>query len=328
MRRRTLVIMLVLALAVGLAAVAGVVNFSASGPAVAASTNAAPAAGVTTYDTMAAISDGLGRRVAGSAGERAAGDYVGQQLTDYGYSVTTQEFNIGKGKSSRNIIAVKQGSNDARIVVGAHYDSVPRVGRGAFDNASGVALMLELARHLQAEDTPYTLVFVGFGAEEIGLKGSRHFVRSMTQEERDATFLMINFDSVAGGDTVNAYSPAKVRWPQLTLRQIARSQGGTIITSPAFNKDYPYGTTGDWSDHVAFLKAGIPYLYIEATNWLLGDKDGYINTKKDGEIWHTKKDTIAFIEQRYPGRMQAQLETEFQALYQFLLTELPEAGPQ
>ena len=77
--------------------------------------------------------------------------------------------------------------------------------------------------------------------------------------------------------------------------------GITILTSPGLNKDYPYGTTGDWSDHVAFAKSGIPYLYVEATNWLLGDKDGYVNSVKAGEIWHRDKDTISYIEQRFPG---------------------------
>ena len=56
---------------------------------------------------------------------------------------------------------------------------------------------------------------------------------------------------------------------------------------------------------MAFRKAGIPYLYFEATNWLLGDKDGYQNTAKDREIWHSKKDTLSYIEQRYPGRLRA-----------------------
>ena len=69
---------------------------------------------------------------------------------------------------------------------------------------------------------------------------------------------------------------------------------------------------------MAFRKAGIPYLYFEATNWLLGDKDGYLNTVKDREVWHSKKDTLSYIEQRYPGRMEQQLDQEFTALTAFL----------
>ena len=202
-------------------------------------------------------------------------------------------------------------------MIGAHYDSVA-AGRGAFDNASGVALMMELADALRDEKTPYTLVFVAFGAEEVGLRGSTHYVAEMSDQARADTILMINFDSVATGDRLYCYSSEEAAWPQLALRSMARGLGISILTSPGLNKDHPYGTTGDWSDHVAFRKAGIPYLYFEATNWLLGDKDGYLNTVKDREVWHSKKDTLSYIEQRYPGRMEQQLDQEFTALTAFL----------
>ena len=117
-----------------------------------------------------------------------------------------------------------------------------------------------------------------------------------------------------------AYSGADQAWPQLTLRRMAREMGATILTSPGLNKDHPYGTTGDWSDHVVFNKNGIPYLYLEATNWLLGDRDGYVPSARCGDIWHSKKDTVSYIEQRFPGRMEAQLEVGFDALAAFLTT--------
>ncbi len=57
-----------------------------------------------------------------------------------------------------------------------------------------------------------------------------------------------------------------------------------------------------------------------ATNWLLGDKDGYVSTVKAGEIRHRKKVTISCIEQQFPGRIQAQVEAELEALAAFLTT--------
>ena len=140
----------------------------------------------------------------------------------------------------------------------------------------------------------------------------------MSDQTLADTVLMINLDSVATGDRLYCYSSEEAAWPQLALRSMARGLGVSILTSPGLNKDYPYGTTGDWSDHVAFHKAGIPYLYFEATNWLLGDKDGYLNTVKDREVWHSKKDTLSYIEQRYPGRLEHQLGEEFTALAAFL----------
>lgn len=96
--------------------------------------------------------------------------------------------------------------------------------------------------------------------------------------------------------------------------------GATILTSPGLNEDYPNGTIGDGSDHAVFAKDGIPYLYLEATNWLPGDKNGYINSAKYGEIWLSKKDAISYIEQQLPGRMEGQLEVEFAALAESLTT--------
>jgi len=320
MRRSTLAVivvaMLAAVLALGLAAVSTHSSRAAEEPAPVAG----PTAGTSAYEFMAELTDEIGSRVAGLSSETRAGDRILEWFGELGYAPDTQEFTYrGDGEShrSRNIVAVKPGVSGQQIVIGAHYDSVA-AGRGAFDNASGVALMMQLADALRDQRTPYTLVFVAFGAEEAGLRGSAHYVAEMSEQARADTVLMVNFDSVATGDRLYCYSSKDAPWPQLALRSMARGLGEYILTSPGLNKDYPYGTTGDWSDHVAFGKAGIPYLYFEATNWLLGDKDGYLNTVKDHEIWHSRKDTLSYIEQRYPGRLERQLETEFAALSMFL----------
>jgi hypothetical protein len=289
---------------------------------------AGPTAGTSAYEYMAELSDEIGPRVAGLSPEVHAGDRILEWFGDLGYTPDTQDFTFPEGdkiRHSRNIVAVKPGASGKQIVIGAHYDSVG-AGRGAFDNASGVALMMELADALRDEETPYTLVFVAFGAEEADLQGSTHYVAEMSDQARADTVLMINFDSVATGDRLYCYSSEEAPWPQLALRSMARGLGTYILTSPGLSQDYAYGTTGDWSDHVAFRKAGIPYLYFEATNWLLGDHDGYQNTAKDREIWHSKKDTLSYIEQRYPGRLEDQLDQEFTALTAFLTEyEIPAA---
>ncbi len=320
MRRRTLAAIVVIALAAMLALGVAAVQTHTSRAADESLPAAGPTAGTSAYEYMAELSDEIGSRVAGRSGERLAGDRILEWFTELGYTPDTQEFGFrsgGASRESRNIVAVKPGASARQIVIGAHYDSVA-AGRGAFDNASGVALMMQLADALRGEQTPYTLVFVAFGAEEEGLRGSTHFVKQMSDQARTDTALMINFDSVATGDRLYCYSGKDEPWPQLALRSMAREMDAFILTSPGLNREYPYGTTGDWSDHVAFRKHGIPYLYLEATNWLLGEKDGYLNTTKDREIWHSKKDTLSYIEQRYPGRLQEQLETEFAALTTFL----------
>jgi alkaline phosphatase isozyme conversion protein len=327
MSRRTLAFIVIAVLAAVLALGLAAATTHPSRAATPAAPVAGPTPGTSAYEYMAELTDEIGPRVTGRSGETRAGDRILQWFTDLGYAPDTQAFTFKDGgvtRHSRNIIAVKPGVSDTQIVIGAHYDSVA-AGRGAFDNASGVALMMELADALRSERTPYTLVFVAFGAEEVGLRGSGYYVREMSAQARSDTVLMVNFDSVATGDRLYCYSSKDQAWPQLALRSMARQLGDSILTNPGLNKTYPYGTTGDWSDHVAFRKAGIPYLYFEATNWLLGEKDGYINTAKDREIWHSRKDTLSFIEQRYPGRLARQLETEFSALTTFLTTyEVPQ----
>ena len=270
---------------------------------------------------MVQLSDVIGRRIAGTAGEQQAAAYITSILTSAGYSVTAQPFTFKAGtktRNSQNLIAVKPGTSPKRIVIGAHYDSV-NVGRGAFDNASGVALLLQLAEDLHGATTPYTLVFVAFGAEEWGLLGSKAYVDSLTPTDLADTVLDVNFDSVAAGDQLCVYSPkGEQAWPRLELQRDARGLDMVFLTNPGLNPDYPYGTTGDWSDHVYFKEQGIPYLYFEATNWMLGPKDGYINTTKGRRDLAHGTRHVSYIEARYPGRMLEQLSASVTALEEFL----------
>ncbi len=95
---------------------------------------------------------------------------------------------------SRNIIAVKKGKTypDETIIVGGHYDSVFNV-VGAHDNAGGIAVVGELARVFSEAGVKRTLKLVAFGSEEMGLVGSRRFVKEYS-EELKSTKLFVNID--------------------------------------------------------------------------------------------------------------------------------------
>jgi alkaline phosphatase isozyme conversion protein len=273
------------------------------------------------YSYMAALSDGIGRRIAGSANERRAALSIRDSFVALGYLPIVQLFRADDGEriiTSRNVVAVKAGASEKIIVIGAHYDSVS-VGRGAFDNASGVGLLLALAARLQPQATPYTIVFAAFGSEEVEYNGSRAYWRRLSSGQKADVLLMINFDSVAGGDQWCVYSGlGKKAWPRRLLQRLAPSLGLTLLTNPGLNEDYPYGTTGDWSDHVVFKRAGVPFAYFETTNWRIGAQDGDLNTADNGKIWHTRKDTVSWIEAHYPGRMERQLQDSAVVLLRFL----------
>jgi Zn-dependent M28 family amino/carboxypeptidase len=150
-----------------------------------------------------------------------------------------------------NVVATLSGGPQA-IVIGGHIDSVA-AGPGANDNASGTAVVLELARVMSTRPTPYTLKFIGFDAEEIGLVGSAHYVSQLPEAEKRSIAAMINLDMVGVGDSSRiGGSDSLVR-----LAQLAASRTGLSV-----------GLLGEGggSDHSSFIRAGIPGLFIHRTN--------------------------------------------------------------
>jgi Zn-dependent M28 family amino/carboxypeptidase len=268
------------------------------------------------------LAESLGDRVAGTEDEKKAAQYIAQELKKVGLQPTLQPFvtkNRAKEEiSSQNVVAIKPGKSSKQLIVGAHYDTVKGV-QGVDDNGSSVGVLLEVAKQLQNKKTPYTVTFIFFGAEEIGTKGSEYYASQMKPEEIKNTVAMINLDSLIAGDKMYVYgNEGKAGWVREQALDIAKKKKLNVGTNPGHNPEFPKGTTGDWSDHAPFQKLGIPFGYFEATNWALGDKDGYTQTEKHGAIWHDpQKDNLSFIQAEFPGRMEEHLHT-----FTILLTEL------
>lgn len=288
-----------------------------------------PVVGTEAYQHTVNLSEKIGPRVAGSENERKAGEYIYNELDKLGYQPVKQNFTYTTRTStinSANIIGTKYSrsnkfKDDPQIIIGAHYDSVS-VGKGADDNASSVGVILETAKAIQKRNLHYDIKFVFFGAEETGLRGSNYYVSQMTQEEKDRTVVMINLDSLLAGDKIYVYgSPGEDGWLRDLALDIAKKKNIPLETNPGINPAYPEGTTGDWSDHAPFQRAGIPIGYLEATNWELGAKDGYTQTVKHGGIWHTRNDNLEFLEREFPGRVQEHL-THFTEILTELLYDI------
>lgn len=169
-----------------------------------------------------------------------------------------------------NIIGVIPGTrvSDKYIVVTAHYDHVGvndgQVFNGADDNASGVATMLELAKRLKANPPEHSVLIVALDGEERSLLGAKHFVEA-PPVPLSSISMNLNFDMTARADTdgklwvTGTYQHPYFR--PLLERIAAR---GTV--SLAFGKDTPEDKGADnWveaSDHAAFHRAGLPFLYF------------------------------------------------------------------
>ncbi len=145
-------------------------------------------------------------REAGTDDERRAAEYVAGRLDEGGVpapaSGRMQPVELGGGRS-QNVLALVAGRGPLAgevVVVGAHVDHLGVRGGvlfpGAEDNASGVAVALEIARALAGrDDLGRGVLFAFFGAEEIGMVGSRAFVRSPPVPlERVA--VMVNIDMI------------------------------------------------------------------------------------------------------------------------------------
>ena len=180
--------------------------------------------GIQSYAFLKYIQENLPGRIAGTEKEKEMASFISAILLNGGYSekdIKLNSFDIEEGvpmmdtsgenifdggedsQSSQNIEVIKEGQSKKTIIVGAHYDSAGT--HGVDDNGSGVAVALESALRMIDVETPYTIKYVFFGAEETGMHGSKEYVNSLTKKEKDNIVLMINIDSILAGDNLYLY---------------------------------------------------------------------------------------------------------------------------
>ncbi|WP_216827365.1 M20/M25/M40 family metallo-hydrolase [Alkalihalobacterium elongatum] len=216
---------------------------------------------------------------------------------------------------SVNVIATKKAknrNNDGKtVILGAHHDSV--VGApGANDNASGVGLMLELARVYQGYNTDKDVRFIAFGSEERGLLGSRHYVNQLSQEERDQIEAVFVPDMVA-----TSYEKAENLYAMTVDGSRNTVTDSTVAAGARLgNSDILPGRFGS-SDHVPFHNAGIPaalFIWMGIDSW---DPLIYHIEK----VYHTPQDTIA--DNISTERMQSALDIIGSGLFDVVRKEVP-----
>ncbi len=244
-----------------------------------------PEAAPVMFDGQRAYADvqmqvAFGARVPESEGHARIVEWIGEELVRAGWQVEIQETEA-LGHPVKNIVA-KRSEASPQIVIGAHYDSrmfadndpdptqhtnpVP----GANDGASGVAVLLELARSLPKETVPVWLVF--FDAEDNGrieswdwILGSREFVKNNPIQPRAAVIV-----DMIGDTDLNIYKERNSN-PDLTdeIWEVAKGLGH----EGRFIPEYKFSMI---DDHTPFLEAGIPAVDI---------------IDFDYPYWHTVQDT-------------------------------------
>lgn len=276
-------------------------------------------------------------RYRGTANFAGAADWMQSQMGN-AYNISRQDFTWNGGsRASQNVVAYAAGTKPQYVVIGAHFDTYfgrPTL-QGLDDNGSGASVLTEVAKNLGGLQLENGLQIVGFGAEEEGLRGSRAFVDSLGASQRANMLAMINLDSLITGDMMYAHAgqnstanPALASLREHTF-QIAKELNINLFTNPGLDAQYPAGT-GCCSDGEAFEALNIPILYIEATNWELGDLDGYTQTDNPaipgGSTWHDPNEdnksvlTNAFGQERIDQRLR-----DYSRLLSRLVLELTNA---
>lgn len=223
--------------------------------------------------TVRLLAGEIGPRSATGPAFRRAAVRVEQSFEELGYDVRRQRFPVPGGNSwgvpvrpgqSWNVIATAPGLSRTQphLVIGAHLDTVPQA-PGAEDNASGVAVLLELARLSAQHQPPLPVVFVAFGAEEPRGPaddqhhfGSTAMVRRMGDAERRAVRGMVALDRVGVGTVVPLHTGG--RSPTRLRDQLAAA---------ARRLDIPITLSQDnrASDHWSFEKAGFTVARMGST---------------------------------------------------------------
>lgn len=268
-----------------------------------------------------------------------AEEWLKAQITTMGYEYMAQPFTMISSDGvtpcyGENLIFSKQGTSDRVIVVGAHYDCVEQT-FGTDDNASGVGVLLELASIYSTKESPYTIRFILFSAEEPGCLGSQYYVDNLSQEERDRIACMINIDSIAAGDNMYLYggtvddSGSIVQdWAVYQAQSAADLLGLNMSFHPDVNDSFPTPTKDTASDQMPFANAGIPYIYCEASNWNGEPYTNFYQTSNSavdgGAIMHKAEyDNLTFIENTFGTRAYEHLQA-YAKLLDYLLENMKE----
>lgn len=178
----------------------------------------------------------------------------------------------------RNIIGFLPGQiSDTFLVFTAHYDHLGRMGKdtyfpGANDNASGTATMLNLAKDLAGSSTKpgYSILFIAFAAEEVGLLGSRFYTEHPVFPLNKIRFLF-NIDLMGGGDKGATIVNATLHEPEFSrLKSIADSLNFQTLRKR--------GKAAN-SDHYPFSEKGVPAFFMYAEGGVTAYHD--VNDRAD-----------------------------------------------
>uniref|UniRef100_A0A486XKC2 Peptidase, M28 family n=1 Tax=Rheinheimera sp. BAL341 TaxID=1708203 RepID=A0A486XKC2_9GAMM len=266
-------------------------------------------------------------RKTGSAGAELSRQFIAQRYAQLQLAAFNNDYQqsfsygYGKRKTGINMLAYQPGCQYPQhfITVTAHYDHLGKQGskifHGADDNASGIAVLLELAQRLSQTCPAYSYIFLATDAEENGLYGSKAFVAAPPVPLSNIV-LNLNLDMLGRPDRRGRlYLTGAKRYPELTTMlepefsqlQFLHHRGPPRMLRDNVRYDWPNA-----SDHGPFHRAGIAYLFFG------GQDHPHYHTPEDSwqridtdflrmamsAVWRT----VLWIETQPPTKLQAMPE--------------------
>ena len=213
--------------------------------------------------------ENLGIKQAGTEALDQTASWIINQYQQYGYNdIEIDSFYVGQNLVY-NIIVTKTGTSfpDTYLIVDGHYDTYG--GPGVNDNGTGTVIILEVARLMANVETEYSIKFIHFTAEEIGLAGSYHYVDNTVIPQNMDIRLVFNIDEVGGvaGEVNNTVTCERDEWAPSGNNAASAAFTDTLASLTEIYSDlftqisYAYG-----SDYVPFMQNGYVVTGLYETN--------------------------------------------------------------
>ena len=210
-------------------------------------------------------------RSSGQPNSQLAVEWIRQQMTGYGWTCQIDEWavvNYSQPVTMRNVVCSLPGASPKEILVVAHHDQSPATIEGADNDASGIAILLELARIFGSEQTPpYTLVFVASDGEEYGMLGTRRYIQ-MHPNPGDI-IAGISLDNLGKAlytgmkvEAIGQFRNYGQIWLQLAAQDVAQAAGDLWITQlrAPLDQVLDQAVPISFMDQGPMVAAGVPAL--------------------------------------------------------------------
>jgi len=241
-------------------------------------------------ETAKTLATDFPERGMGTPEAAAAAAWIESQMATMGLETERQEFDAwlaGERVTGRNVIGIDEGVRSETVVVIAHYDIPFHVRGGAMDDASGVGVLLELARIFSREKQKKTLVFIASDGEEWGMLGARHYAGTLPDPGSIRAAISL--------DCVVLEEPAKITvrgqgqfrgqvplWLWMLAEDCISKVGGEPMSHETLDQFLSQAVNISATDQGPFLRAGVPGVNLGGA---------FSESPLSRKVYHTTLDT-------------------------------------